>query len=63
MAQRVYELAKELNIQSKDVIGFLAEKNINKKNMSNLDDSEITMVKNKFAKKENPTITKSEQEK
>ncbi|MFP3154050.1 translation initiation factor IF-2 [Lachnospiraceae bacterium ZAX-1] len=45
---KVHELAKELNIQSKDIINFLAEKNIDVKAPSNLDDEKISMVKGRF---------------
>ena len=48
---RVHELAKELNIQSKDIISFLTENNIEKKvPASGMEDSEVEMVKNKFMK-------------
>lgn len=47
---RVYELANELKIQSKDVIAFLKEKNITGKTASSsIEDDTITMVKNKFS--------------
>ena len=47
---RVYELANELKIQSKDVIKFLEEKNITGKTASSsIEDDTITMVKNKFS--------------
>ena len=43
---RVHELAKELNIQSKDIISFLTENNIEKKvPASGMEDSEVEMVK------------------
>lgn len=59
---RVYEFAKELNIQPKDIISFLAEKNIEKKSASGLEDSEVEMIKNKFQKKESKAIVNSEPE-
>lgn len=59
---RVYEFAKELNIQSKDIISFLAGKNIEKTASSGLEDSEAEMVKNKFMKKESKAIVNSEPE-
>ncbi len=47
---RVYELANELKIQSKDVIKFLEEKSITGKTASSsIEDDTITMVKNKFS--------------
>ncbi len=60
---RVHELAKELNINSKEIITFLGEKNIEVKNhMSSLEDSSVELIKGKFAKKETKTIVKSETE-
>ena len=52
---RLHELAKELNIQSKDIIKFLEEKNITGKvASSSIEDDTISMVKTKFSgKKEN----------
>ena len=49
--KKVHELAKELNIQSKDIIGFLAEKGIEKKAASNIEDNELTMISAKFKAK------------
>lgn len=47
---RIYELANELKIQSKDVIKFLEEKNITGKvASSSIEDDTIAMVKNKFS--------------
>ncbi len=46
---RIYEIANELKIQSKDVIEFLKEKNIIKKTASSaIEDDVIDMVKKKF---------------
>lgn len=48
---RIYEIANELNIQSKDIIEFLKEKNILKKTASSaIEGDVIDMVKGKFAK-------------
>ena len=48
---RVHALAKELEIQSKDVISFLAEKNIEVKSaQSSVEDDVIEMVRARFAK-------------
>jgi len=48
--KKVHELAKEFDVQSKDIIGFFAEQGIDKKAGSNVEDQEYDMVKNKFAK-------------
>ena len=49
---RVHELAKELEIQSKDIIKFLEEKNITGKVAnSSIEDDVISMVKEKFSGK------------
>lgn len=46
---RIHEIAKELKIQSKDVIEFLKEKNIfGKVANSSIEDDVIAMVRNKF---------------
>ncbi len=46
---RIYEIANELKIQSKDVIEFLKEKNILKKTASSaIEDDVIDMVRGKF---------------
>ena len=56
---KVYELAKELNIGSKEIINFLSEKSIKvTSHMNNLEDSSIELVKSKFGKKETGTITR-----
>lgn len=60
---KVYELAKELNIGSKEIINFLSEKNISvKSHMNNLDDPAVELIRNKFEKKETKTIVKPEKE-
>lgn len=60
---KVYELAKELNIGSKEIINFLSEKNIKvTSHMNNLDESSVELVRNKYVKKETKTITKPESE-
>lgn len=60
---KVYELARELHIGSKEIISFLSENNIKVTNhMNNLEDSSIELVKNKYMKKETKTITKPETE-
>ena len=46
---RVSELAKELNIQSKEVINYLGEYGIEiKSHSSNLDERQISMIRGKF---------------
>ena len=61
---RIYALANELNMESKEVIKFLAEKDITGKTASSsIEDDVIEMVKKKFAgqaaggKKEQPQST------
>ncbi len=50
---KVHELAKELGIQSKDVITFLAEKGVEAKAaQSSIDDAAVAMVRKKFGKAE-----------
>ena len=49
--KKVHELAKEFDVQSKDIIGFFAEQGIDKKAGSNVEDQEYDMVKGKFGKK------------
>ena len=66
---KVYELAKELNVQSRDVLEFLADKNIEVKNhMSALEEGDASKVRSAFAKtapknetegKETPTEEKA----
>ncbi|MCR5311654.1 MAG: translation initiation factor IF-2 [Lachnospiraceae bacterium] len=52
---KVHELAKELDIQSKDIIAFLNEKGIEvKAAQSSLDDEAVSLVKKKFAKRAEP---------
>ena len=49
---RVHEIAKELNLDNKDVIDFLRTKNVDvKSHMSTLNADEVAMVKAKFAAK------------
>lgn len=59
---KVHELAKELNVQSKDIIDFLGGKNIEVKNhMSSLEDNEADMARKALTKGEK-TEAKSEPE-
>ena len=52
---KVHELAKELDIQSKDVIAFLQEKGLDvKAAQSSIEDDAIEMVRKKFAPKAAP---------
>ena len=49
---RVHELAKELDVQAKDIIGYLTDKNVEvKSHMSTVEDDAVKMVRNKFDKK------------
>ena len=54
--QKIYELAKELNKQSKDIVEFLNKNGVEvKSHMSSVEDAQIEMVKKAFApKKEAP---------
>ena len=46
---RVSELAKELDIQSKDIINYLGEYNFEiKSHSSNLDERQISMIRGRF---------------
>ena len=50
--QKIYELAKELNKSSKDVMDFLNKNGMEvKSHMSSIDDTQIDMVKKEFAPK------------
>jgi len=50
---KVFELAKELEIQSKDVVAFLQEKGYEvKAAQSSVDDEQIALVRGKYAKQE-----------
>ena len=52
---KVYELAKELDVQSKDVVAFLTENgSAVKSHASNIEDIEIDLVRGKFGKKAAP---------
>ena len=57
---RIYALANELNIESKEIIKFLAEKEITGKvASSSVEDDAIEMVRNKFASRKAGTETKA----
>ena len=48
--QKIYELAKELNRSSKELVAFLNENGVEvKSHMNSVDDAQIEMVKKKFA--------------
>jgi len=54
---KVHELAKELEIQSKDVVAFLQEKGFEvKAAQSSVEDEQIALVKDKFGKKEEAPV-------
>ncbi len=48
MRKRVFELAKELNVKSHEIINFLKMKNIEKNNFSKLEMEEIYLIKKYF---------------
>ncbi len=49
---RVHELAKELDVQAKDIINYLTEKKIDvTSHMSTIDEDAIRLVRNKYGKK------------
>ncbi len=50
---RVYDLAKELNVSNKEIIDFLSGQNIEiKSHSSTLEDGAVSLVRNKFGKKD-----------
>ncbi len=52
---KIFELAKELSVQSKDVVTYLVESgSAVKSHMSNIEDNEIDMVRKKFGKAAKP---------
>ena len=52
---RIFELAKELGIESKELIGFLNDNKIEVKNhMSALEDDTVGKVRRHFTKEEKP---------
>ena len=58
---KVHELAKELEIQSKDVIAFLQEKGIEvKAAQSSVEEEHVAMVKGHFGKGEAKAAPKAE---
>ena len=48
MAKRVFELAEEMGVMSKDIVEFFSSKNIKKNNFSKLEVEEIDLIKNNF---------------
>ena len=60
---KVYELAKELDVPSKEVIEFLGGKNIEVKNhMSSLEDADADMARKALAKSNKDAAPKPEAE-
>jgi len=54
---KVYELAKELDIQSKDVISFLQEKGVEvKAAQSSVEEEQVNLVQNRFGKEKKSDI-------
>lgn len=47
---RVYEIAKQLNVESKEIVSFLAENGIEVKSQSGIEGDTLAMVEKKFAK-------------
>lgn len=47
---RVYELAKQLEVQSKEIIAFLAEQGVEVKSQSGIEGDTLSMVEKKFVK-------------
>ena len=61
---RVHELAKELNINSKELLEFLSSKNEKIKTSSNsVSEDEIALAKKQFVKKEQKPVTENKSEK
>lgn len=58
---RVHELAKELNLKSADVIDALAEKGLEVKAQSSIDEEQVEFIKNKFSSPK-PQEVKTEKE-
>ncbi len=54
---RVYELAKQLDVTSKDIIGFLAENGIEVKSQSGIEGETMALVEKKFKKEGAQTAT------
>ena len=48
---RVYELAKELNIASKDVVSFFEKKGMKVVSQSGIDEEQVKMVQKEFSSK------------
>ena len=60
---RVHELAKELNINSKELLEFLSSKNEKIKTSSNsVSEDEIALAKKQFVKKEQKPVTENKPE-
>ena len=57
---RVYELAKQLEVQSKDIISFLAENGIEVKSQSGVEGETLEMVEKKFKKASSTAAPKTE---
>ena len=49
---RVYELAKQLDVQSKDIISFLAEQGVEVKSQSGIEGDALAMVEKKFSRRQ-----------
>ena len=51
---RIHEIAKELNVESKEVVSFLQEKGFDVKAQSSIEDDAVDLVKKKFGKTSEP---------
>ncbi len=59
---RVYELAKELDVESADIVNALSEKGITVKASNSIEEDDINYIKNKFGKQEKPKETEKKEE-
>ena len=58
---RVHELAKKLGKENKEILNYLTEKGIDVKSpMNSLEEEQVAMVEEKFAKKETKPEGKTE---
>lgn len=56
---KIHELAKELDVSSKELINYMNEQNKDiKSHMSSLEDSDVEIIRKKYSKKESKAISK-----
>lgn len=61
---KIYELAKELDVPSKDLMTFLGDRNVEvKSHMSSIEEGEVKMVREHFQKSQSPSPAESPQAK